>query len=110
MSVHVCESMPCVWDWKDRHLCVWAEGICECVSEGPMWVSVCLWAVTQWAVAGSLAFTPCPVWGGSASPQAWLRLSEDPGTSEKAASQPLTVTQTGPLVSQKLASQGLPGA
>ena len=34
-------------------------------------------------------------------PQAWLRLSEDSGTFEKAASQPLAVTQTDPLVGRK---------
>lgn len=37
-----------------------------------------------------------PTW-----PWAWLRLSEDLGAFEKAASQPLAVTQTGPLVGRK---------
>lgn len=32
-------ALGSVCDWKDRHLCVQAEGVCECVCEGLVWVS-----------------------------------------------------------------------
>lgn len=80
-----------------------------------MWDSVCLCGCdrARLCTVGSgrelgIHTLPCPGWPRLA--QAWLSLSEDPGTFEKAASQALAVTQTARWWAGNRRLQGLPWA